>query len=177
MSKSKFVRYKPKRWHPEFDLIVISSIAGKDNEELARIFGYTPQHISNILCTEQAQEIRNKVRSDIDTTFTKDIKDRLNDINEGAIKSLEQFFVTERETRYEASPFLFVDRAMRYLDKQNNNPNPNPNAVNNGTINNFNFNHPTKAIEDRMATALEKSMNAGLAPDLKLIPSKTGTDG
>lgn len=108
----KFHHYKPKRWHPEFTLIVMGSISGKDNAELAEEFGYSVVHISNILSTEQASEIREKAREHLNKAFEGNLADRVKGIGQKALEKIERF--VEDKTNQEAkSPFAFVDRMMK----------------------------------------------------------------
>lgn len=108
----QFTHYKPKRWHPEFDLIVIGSISGLSNVELSRQYGYTPQHISNILSTEQAAEVRERVRGQIDKGFEGNLKERLSKIGEKTVKHIEKF-IEDADGRAERSPFFFIDRVLK----------------------------------------------------------------
>jgi hypothetical protein len=109
---AKFTHYQPKRWHPEFSLIVMGSIAGKSNVELSEQFGYTKEHISNILSTEQAAEIRERSRESLNKAFEGNLQSRIDRIGERAIANIERF--VEDEHNMEAkSPFAFVDRMMK----------------------------------------------------------------
>lgn len=109
---AQFKHYQPKRWHPEFTLVVMGSISGKTNLELASEFGYTHQHISNILSTSQAEEIREKVRLGLDKHFEGTIIERVNRIGEKAIQKIESF-VEDEHNYADKAPFAFVDRMMK----------------------------------------------------------------
>lgn len=105
-------RYKPKRWEPRFDLIVLGSIAGKSNVELASQFGLTPQHISNIINTQQAENLKQKVRNNIENESTKDIRTVVTEIGNRAAKHLLEFVLDERG-RAKSNPFEFIDRSIK----------------------------------------------------------------
>lgn len=109
---AKFTNYNPKRWHPEFDLIILESIAGKSNEEIGRKFGYTKEHISNILSTEETKQVKAKVRNVIDKEFEGGIKQRLASIGEKAIKHIESFIEDETNQAIN-NPFQFIDRVVK----------------------------------------------------------------
>lgn len=109
---AQFQHYNPKRWHPEFNLIVIESIAGKSNEALSEEFGYTPQHISNILSTSHAAQIREGVRTNINKEFDGQLKNRIAAIGEKTLKHIEHFVDDERNLA-EKSPFMFLDRVLK----------------------------------------------------------------
>ena len=54
----KFVRNWQPTWQPEYEAIVAESCLGKSNVALAEKYNFTPQHISNILNTEEARRIK-----------------------------------------------------------------------------------------------------------------------
>jgi ElaB/YqjD/DUF883 family membrane-anchored ribosome-binding protein len=113
---AKFERYKPKRWHPEFDLIILDSISGLDNIELGRKYGYTPQHISNILSTEEARKVKERVRTAIDKEIQGGVKERLSKVGEKVLEHIERF-VEDDNNLAEKRPFEFIDRAVRIGEK------------------------------------------------------------
>lgn len=107
-----FKHYNPKRWHPEFDLIVIKSVGGLSNEEIGREFGYTKQHVSNILSTPQAAEVRDRIREEINKNYQGKLKERVSAIGEGVVRHVEKF-ITDANNLAERSPFDFIDRALK----------------------------------------------------------------
>lgn len=137
---AKFENYNPKRWHPEFDLFVIESVSGKSNEEIGRLHGYTAQHISNILSTPQAREIKERIRSSINTEFETNLKERFAKIGEKAIRHIESF-IEDENSLASKSPFMFVDRVVRIgqvvgsLGSENGKNNPIANTTINGNVN------------------------------------------
>lgn len=138
---SSFEHYKPRRWQPEFDLIVIESISGLDNETIGRKYGYTKQHVSNILSTAQAREIKDKVRTTVDKEFEGTLKQRLAKIGERAVEHVEKF-IQDEDNLAERSPFMFIDRTLKIAqsvgtlmgDKSNNNSGQQINVAGNAII-------------------------------------------
>lgn len=47
-------KWNPGKWEPIYDLMVARSIQGFKNTQIALEFGYSPEHISNILTSELA---------------------------------------------------------------------------------------------------------------------------
>jgi predicted transcriptional regulator len=164
--EASFKHYRPKRWHPEFDLIVLASFMGKTNTEIAKEFGYTPQHVSNILSTSQAEEIRDSLREKISNQTEISISDRLKEISNVSLTRVETFL--KNDELFEKSPFAFIDRAMRaaQIAQEKNDPKFQVN-INNQTNNNVLGND---AI-DRIANALEVTTEVGLLHS-GLDPSK-----
>lgn len=109
---SGFSHYNPKRWHPEYDLIVFESINGKSNQEIGDKYGYTKQHISNILSTTQAREIKERIRGTIGRVAEEGFKERISSIGEQALKHVEAF-IEDKNNLAERSPFMFIDRALK----------------------------------------------------------------
>src|SRR6266850_7034341 len=51
-------KWKPKRWHPVYEEIVLLGALGYANTEIAREKGFTKEHVSNVLNTPQAKMIQ-----------------------------------------------------------------------------------------------------------------------
>jgi hypothetical protein len=176
-SKNKstgFQHYNPKRWHPEFDLIVIESVSGKSNEEIGRAFGYTKEHVSNILSTPEAKKVKERIRESINDEFDLSLKERLANIGAKAIKHLENFM--ERDELAANDPFAFIDRAIKIgqvvgaVSKDSGNGNSTQIINGNALIINS-----TQAEE--LKSAMEKSMSLDAinpGDNIKLL--KNGTD-
>lgn len=176
MRAAKFTRYQPKRWHPEFDLIVFASFSGQTNKEIGDKFGYTEVHISNILCSPQAEEVRKKLKVKVEAGIEGTIEQRFKGISEKALQRIENF-ISNDEIAIK-SPFLFVDRAFRAAQiagiSQEKNGNSGAkvdiNVQNNTQINQTNVGNE---VIDRIALALEQSnevtrLHAGLDPDKQI---------
>lgn len=154
---SSFEHYKPRRWHPEFDLIVIESISGSDNETIGRKYGYTKEHVSNILSTSQAREIKEKVRHTVDKEFEGTLKQRLAVIGEKTVKHIENF-INDEDNLAARSPFMFIDRTLKIaqsvgtlIGDRNNNSGQQINVAGNAIImNNEKADDLKKALSDSM---------------------------
>lgn len=110
--QSGFSNYKPARWHPEFDLIILESINGNSNETIAEKYGYTKQHISNILSTEEARKVKERIRGTIEEEGKRCFKERIASIGEKALEHVEKFILDDAGLA-ERQPFMFLDRALK----------------------------------------------------------------
>lgn len=75
---AKFKHYKPKKWQEWMTALVLASKIGKSNKELAELFEITPEHVSNILSTDEAEAVTLTLRkslleqsTDMASEFTK----------------------------------------------------------------------------------------------------------
>lgn len=169
--EAQFRRYRPKRWHPEFDLIVYASFAGESNTDIARKFGYTPQHISNILCSEHAEKIRETLREKISDEGDKSIAARMKVTSDKAVERMEKFM--NNDELFEKSPFAFIDRAMRAIQITGASKEDNSKIVINNQTNNIGT-----AAMDRIADALlasneVKLLHQGLDPSKQIKLEET----
>lgn len=106
---TQFKSYQPKRWLPWMEAAVRLSISGLSNSEVAAFFDVTPQHVSNILCTAEAEKIRGERRDEV-INSDKGFDARVAALREKAFQRMEKFI--EMDSASQASPFMFVDRAM-----------------------------------------------------------------
>lgn len=158
----QFTNYNPRRWHPEFDLMVIASFSGKSNKDIGEQFGYHEVHVSNILSTTQAQAIREDLRAKILSNTDKTIVERMNVISNKALQRMEEFM--NNDELYSKSPFVFVDKAMRAVQLSGASLEKTSPKIDSLTINQTNNtqNNIGGEVIDRIALALEKSNEVGL---------------
>lgn len=110
---AKFKHYKPKKWHPWMTSLVLHHCSGRTNTDLAQMFEITPEHVSNILSTENAGTIREEFKKQILST-SPDIADKMARVASKAFGEMENFL--GNEVVKGQSPLAFVDRAMRIFD-------------------------------------------------------------
>lgn len=175
---AKFKNYNPKRWQPEFDLMVIESISGKSNEEIGQLFGYTKEHVSNILSTTQAGEVKERVRKTINAQFQGTLQERIANIGAKAIEHVEKF-IQDDSNLASKSPFMFVDRALKIAQSTSTLvSNPDSSRVTNNTVNG-NVLVINNDIADNLFSALEKSraldeFNESFDPSKEIKALKAG---
>jgi len=132
MKQARLTKWQPKTWQPEYETIVALSATGMANTELAVKFGYTKEHISNILSTDEARAIKKLMVSNLRDKANESIASRLERIAEKTVDRLEQL-LTE-EDRFDKSPLSILDRGLDVLRSQGhlktstqlNNPNTIP---------------------------------------------------
>lgn len=147
-----FKHYTPKRWHPWMDSLVLAKIAGATNEELAEKYEISIVHVSNILSTTQAQELIDKVRSEL-IAQSSTVSDRLSKIRELSLKRIEE--VLANDSLATNSPLSFVDRALRFFEMASENVKDKPAAGN--TIINGNVLVANSDYVERIGKGLELS--------------------
>jgi len=85
----------------------------KSNTELGVMFGFTPQHISNILSTPQASLVRRRALETLREKVDGGLPKRLSDLADKATQRVAQIMYDDAV--FERSPFAVVDRALRVL--------------------------------------------------------------
>lgn len=111
--------WRPKRWRPEYEMIVALSSTGMSRQIVADKFfeatgtRYTVQHISNILNTPEAKEIQDKTVESIRGSFNESIADRVERVSMKAAGMVEKLL--DDEEKYETSPFNVIDRALAFM--------------------------------------------------------------
>lgn len=173
---SSFSRYNPKRWHPEFDLMVVESIAGMDNQSIGDKYGYTKEHVSNILSTEEAKKVKDRIRGTIEKETDLNIKERVSRIGEKVLKHVEKF-VEDENGLAEKNPFYFIDRVVKIGESmgsmgKNSVPIPGNNIINNGSMIVMNGDRVTdlkNALDNSMS--LESIEVEPVKNEIKLIKS------
>lgn len=118
---AKVGKWKPRKWRPIYEQIIcLHIVAGISRDDLAKQFGYTPQHISNILNSEQADVLRNiaseRIRGGaLERADNKivDITERLERLQHKALERVEA--VMNDDEMMEKAPFAMIDRGLRIL--------------------------------------------------------------
>jgi hypothetical protein len=109
-------KWQMQKWLPHYEQIVALSCTGVSNKYLADKFDYTPVHISNILNTPQAKQIKQvileKARA---VTLESDIPERIERIKDAALSVVEEVMIRRREELTLESPFAMLDRAQKVL--------------------------------------------------------------
>ena len=95
-------RWIPKRWEEYYNQIVIlRALNLKSNTELAEYFKVTPQHVSNILNTPQAEELRERIfNTALDNTKRVSIEGLINKALERVSAVLDNDEIFEKKTEF-----------------------------------------------------------------------------
>lgn len=110
---AKLTRWRPKEWTPIYEQIVILSAMGHSNKQLAETFKYSPQQISNIVCTPEAKLTRRRVLESLQQKAEDGIPTRLSVLADKATQRIAQ--VLHDDALFERSPFAVVDRGLSLL--------------------------------------------------------------
>lgn len=108
-----YKRWVPKEWRPEYEAIVALSCTGLDNKEVGKRFGYTKEHISNILTTPQAKKLREIINERLREKNLETFGERYGALNAKALERVEK--VMESDDMFEKSPLAIFDRAITVL--------------------------------------------------------------
>jgi hypothetical protein len=130
--------WRPKRWRPEYEMIVALSSAGLSRQAVADKFfeisgtRYTTQHISNILNTPEGIECQKKAVEAIRGNFTETLTDKIERVSQKAVGMVEKLL--DDEEKYENSPFNVIDRALSFM-RITSKPAPTTAPTNNTQVN------------------------------------------
>lgn len=112
--RAKLHRWTPRRWEEKYTQIVMLATLGlKTNKEIAEQYNYTPQQISNILNTPQAEELRKKIHAQVQKDVSAELPIRLERLATISLKNIEE--VISSDKLLEAKPFEMFDRSMKVL--------------------------------------------------------------
>lgn len=150
-------RWVPKKWKPVYEEIVALNVMGLDNRSLAERYNYTPQQISNILNTPQADIIKKLAIERLRKNTLATVEQRLDGLKLKVVEKLE-LMLTDPQY-FERSPFAVIDRGMKVLEKLGTQiPTIDPSSpTHNGniTVNGNMYVMPNESV-DKMTKALDK---------------------
>ncbi len=110
---AKLAKWKPRKWDVVYDQIVMLDTLGTPQKQIAEMFGYTVQHISNIVQCPQAKLTRGKVLEQLSKSAIEKVSNDLELLAVQAKKRIAQ--VLYNDELFERSPFAVVDRGIAVL--------------------------------------------------------------
>jgi hypothetical protein len=156
-------KWQPGVWLPEYEMIVAESCKGRSNEDIANQYNFTPQHISNILNTEEARAIKQEVVKAIRSKSLELMKVQYSEIEEKSISNIHEVL---HESVTAENMFGMFDRsivALKGLGKLQEEAKAgvvNNNTTNVMVINNGQETAITKGLKDLVDIAtLHKNVN------------------
>jgi len=160
-------RWNPKEWRPEYTAIVAVSCTGLSNEEVGRQFGYTKEHISNILCTEQAVKLRQLINKRLLDSANSSQTERLDRLRDVAMRRIETVLMDD--DRAVSNPLQIFDRSFKFLQATRDLA-PEREGASGSSQTNIQNNF---VLGDSAASALSQGITAALniADKFKEIPS------
>lgn len=146
-------RWQPKKWKVEYEKIVLMDLMGLKGYEIAEKMGYTPQHVYNILGTDEAIAIQRAMVGKIrESTFN--MTDELNEIQKLTVKRLKQCL--KDEDKFNTARLGFISKGIDVMKGMGEHLKHSPSNVVNNT-----FTLPA-SVADRFLEGLKKSDEARL---------------
>lgn len=109
----RLTRWRPRRWQPEYERMVIMSVGGMSNAEIGNALGYSKQHVSNVLNLEQAEVLRQELIGRMREVAMNDIPARLHEITVKTVDRLHR--MVHNDDLFEKSPFAVIDRGLEVV--------------------------------------------------------------
>lgn len=110
---SRFRNWQPKTWQPVYEQMVALSAIGLSNVSIAERFGYTKEHVSNVLSTQQAKTILAMIVLNLRKNVERSIPMQLEEIAHKAVERIQS--VMNDDDLFEKSPFAVIDRGIAVL--------------------------------------------------------------
>jgi hypothetical protein len=108
--KGKLGKWVPKKWKADYDRVVGYHVVGKENKEIAVILGFTPEHVSTILNTPQAQELKAKLEASLREKMLTNIPETLEYVARKTADLMKK--VVDNDQLFEKSPFAVIGMGM-----------------------------------------------------------------
>lgn len=165
-------RWNPKSWKPEYELIVAASATGMSNVTLAEKFGFTKEHISNILNCEEAKKIQAQILGRLRQQSLEDVPTQLARARVLAAKRVLN--VLENDTLATNSPMAIFDRSLQTL--RFTQPGGDPESIPGSVVNNTVINNNVQQNNFTLLTERAKNLHEGLAAALEVEKLHAGTE-
>ena len=106
------IRYRPKKWLPEFNQLVIDYIVvpGVTHEELGLKYSYTKVQVCNILNSPQARDIQESMAQGILKYNFENVPIKLGEMHSKIIERLHDFI--HNDSYLSANPFEFINKSL-----------------------------------------------------------------
>lgn len=128
--------WSPVKWHPVYEQVVALSAAGRTHIEIAAIFDYTPQHISNIIRTPEAARVLERITKHVHENATNKIADDINELTRASLDIAKHVMIERRDEFLVEAPFKLLDRSFAFLRGAGKLITEQPQNVNNNVTNN-----------------------------------------
>jgi hypothetical protein len=150
----KIRKWQPNEWEGEYEKITFESCMGVSNTDLAQKYNLTPQHISNILNTEQAREIKRQYVLAIRQGSLDLMEKQFGEITTKAVDNMHNILHRDDLTlNHPFSQFNASVTALKSLGKLQEDSKP-------GTVNNTQINNTTMIVtseqESKIIAGLDK---------------------
>lgn len=152
-------KWEPKEWRPEYQLIVILSTANYTGDQIVEImaekynYSVTKQHVSNILNTDRAKEIKAEILGRVIEKTQKTVEENLELMEQLAASRLVEML--QRDDLMKDNPFSVADRSIKILEGRSRLKTASDRVPPNNQQNNF-FNLPPEVLA-RINNGLNKA--------------------
>lgn len=107
------IKWRPKKWRPEYDRIVAYSVLGRSNLWIAENLKFTPEHVSTILNLPEGKALTDKLHAKLRANIEINIPDVMSEVAQLAAKRVKALM--EDDELFRKSPFAVVDRGLDVL--------------------------------------------------------------
>jgi hypothetical protein len=158
--KRKLRTWQPE-WKPEYEAIVAESCMGKANTVLASKYGFTEQHISNILNTEQARKIKEEAIATIRRSSMHLMDATIASNTDKALENITT--VLNKPELLVENPFAIFDKSLAFLKGVGKLAGEGSTVINDNRTQNQvqqNFLNMSPEQADTFQTGLNKALNS-----------------
>lgn len=107
------VKWRPKKWRPEYDRIVAYSVLGRSNLWIAESLKFTPEHVSTILNLPEGKALQEKLHAKLREKIEVNVPDVLSQVAQKAAERVKAML--DDDALFAKSPFAVVDRGLDIL--------------------------------------------------------------
>jgi hypothetical protein len=113
-------KWQPKEWRPEYQMVVILSTMNYDQKTICEImaekynYEITVMHVSNILNTDKAKEIKAEILSKVEEKTIQTVEQNLEIMEQLAASRLVEML--SNDTLMMSNPFAVADRSLKILE-------------------------------------------------------------
>lgn len=159
----KSPRWVPKKWKPIYDKMVLLQISGLNNKEIAQTLRYTEQQVANILNTNEAHNLRQKLSISVNEKVMETIDAKIKKITIRAVDNAEKVLFNDEVL--DKSPLAMLDRSVNFLK-----------AVGKlrGEVSDTKIHNTIVLGTDVQKTLLAGLEKANKVQEMHMIPAKTG---
>jgi len=110
--------WEPKDWKPLYEQIILLSISGRNNKDIALLVKRTPAMVGMVLRSQAAKKRQSELLENVRETIFAGIDEK---IAEATVAGADRIHTVMTDKAYfEATPFAVVDRAMKLLQSSGN---------------------------------------------------------
>lgn len=105
--------WEPKDWKPLYEQIVLLSISGRNNKDIAHVIDRTPAMVGMVLRSQAAKKRQEALLKNVRETVFAGVDERIAEATVAGADKIHKLMTEEQY--FEASPFAVADRAIKLL--------------------------------------------------------------